>query len=64
MRPVFALMACEATGKDPISALGAATAVELFHNFTLLHDDIMDGQCCAVDSKRSSKWTLILYSFR
>jgi geranylgeranyl diphosphate synthase type II len=42
MRPVLALMACEATGKDPISALGAATAVELFHNFTLLHDDIMD----------------------
>ena len=42
MRPVLALMACEAAGKDPISALGAATAVELFHNFTLLHDDIMD----------------------
>ena len=42
MRPVLALMACEATGKDPISALGTATAVELFHNFTLLHDDIMD----------------------
>jgi geranylgeranyl diphosphate synthase type II len=42
MRPVLALMACEAVGKDPISALGAATAVELFHNFTLLHDDIMD----------------------
>lgn len=42
MRPVLALMACEATGEDPISALGAATAVELFHNFTLIHDDIMD----------------------
>ena len=42
MRPVLALMACEAAGKDPILALGAATAVELFHNFTLLHDDIMD----------------------
>jgi geranylgeranyl diphosphate synthase type II len=42
MRPVLALMACEAAGKDPISALGAATSVELFHNFTLLHDDIMD----------------------
>jgi geranylgeranyl diphosphate synthase type II len=42
MRPVLALMACEVAGKDPISALGAATAVELFHNFTLLHDDIMD----------------------
>jgi geranylgeranyl diphosphate synthase type II len=42
MRPVLALMACEAAGKEPISALGAAAAVELFHNFTLLHDDIMD----------------------
>lgn len=42
MRPVLTLMACEAAGKDPISALGAATAVEMFHNFTLLHDDIMD----------------------
>ena len=42
MRPVLALMACEAAGKEPTSALGAATAVELFHNFTLLHDDIMD----------------------
>ena len=42
MRPVLALMACEAVGKNPSSALGAATAVELFHNFTLLHDDIMD----------------------
>lgn len=42
MRPVLALMACEATAQDPVSALGAATAVELFHNFTLIHDDIMD----------------------
>lgn len=42
MRPVLALMACEAMGKEPISALGVASAVELFHNFTLLHDDIMD----------------------
>ncbi len=42
MRPVLALMACEAVGKNPSSALGVATAVELFHNFTLLHDDIMD----------------------
>ena len=42
MRPVLALMACEAAGNKPTTALGAATAVELFHNFTLLHDDIMD----------------------
>lgn len=42
MRPVLTLMSCEAMGKEPTSALAAATAVELFHNFTLLHDDIMD----------------------
>ena len=42
MRPVLALMACDAMGKNPSSALSVATAVELFHNFTLLHDDIMD----------------------
>ncbi|MEC8090547.1 MAG: polyprenyl synthetase family protein [Bacteroidota bacterium] len=42
IRPVLALIACEAVGKSPSSALGAATAVELFHNFTLLHDDIID----------------------
>ena len=35
----YGLRSC---GKSPSSALGAATAVELFHNFTLLHDDIMD----------------------
>lgn len=42
MRPVLVLMGCEAAGKEPFSALDAATAIEFFHNFTLLHDDIMD----------------------
>jgi geranylgeranyl diphosphate synthase type II len=42
LRPILALMACEARGKDPAAAIPAAMAVELFHNFSLLHDDIMD----------------------
>jgi len=42
LRPVLTLMACAAFGTDPKKAIKAATAVELFHNFTLMHDDIMD----------------------
>ncbi|MDE6174234.1 MAG: polyprenyl synthetase family protein [Duncaniella sp.] len=42
LRPVLALAACEAMGKDPMSAIHQAIAIEMFHNFTLLHDDVMD----------------------
>ena len=42
LRPVLTLMACEALGGDPAQALDAAVGLELFHNFTLLHDDVMD----------------------
>lgn len=42
LRPVLVLMACEAFGKDAKAGLAAARAVEIFHNFTLMHDDIMD----------------------
>jgi geranylgeranyl diphosphate synthase type II len=42
LRPVLVLMACELFGGNPEDALHAALAVELFHNFTLVHDDIMD----------------------
>ncbi|MBO7609884.1 MAG: polyprenyl synthetase family protein [Muribaculaceae bacterium] len=42
LRPVLALMACEALGGDIYSALMPAIGLELFHNFTLLHDDVMD----------------------
>ncbi len=42
MRPVFALMAAELFSSDLDKALPAGFCVELFHNFTLLHDDIMD----------------------
>lgn len=42
IRPLLMLMATEAVGSDMKLALDGAMAVELFHNFTLLHDDIMD----------------------
>ena len=42
LRPVLVMAACEASGGRPEEALPAALAVELFHNFTLMHDDIMD----------------------
>jgi len=42
MRPVLTLMAAEVFNVDCKKALAAATAVEVFHNFSLIHDDIMD----------------------
>ena len=42
MRPVLLLMGCEVFGGRAEDALPAAYAIELFHNFTLMHDDIMD----------------------
>ncbi|MCX6140158.1 MAG: polyprenyl synthetase family protein [Candidatus Kapabacteria bacterium] len=42
IRPILTLLACESVGGDRASALPAAVAVELLHNFTLVHDDIMD----------------------
>lgn len=42
IRPLLTLMACEAAGGDPILAVEPAIGFEMFHNFTLLHDDVMD----------------------
>lgn len=42
IRPVLTLMTAEVFGKEAKSAIYAATAIELFHNFSLIHDDIMD----------------------
>lgn len=42
MRPVLTLMAADIFGADCKEALPAAVAVEMFHNFSLVHDDIMD----------------------
>jgi len=42
MRPVLTLMAAEIFNVSCEKAISAATAVEVFHNFSLIHDDIMD----------------------
>jgi geranylgeranyl diphosphate synthase type I len=42
LRPVLCLLACEAAGGDPQQALPAASALELIHSFSLVHDDIQD----------------------
>ncbi len=42
IRPVLTLMAADIFGADCKKALPAAIAVEMFHNFSLVHDDIMD----------------------
>lgn len=46
-RPGLAMLSCEAAGGKAEDALHAGIAVELVHNFSLVHDDIMDG-----DAKR------------
>ena len=42
IRPALVIMACDMFDGDVASALIPAVAIEIFHNFTLLHDDIMD----------------------
>ena len=42
IRPLLCLMGADLYGGEPEKAIPAAVAVEVFHNFTLLHDDIMD----------------------
>lgn len=42
VRPLLTLMSAEVFGTDYQKALAAAMAVEVFHNFSLVHDDIMD----------------------
>jgi geranylgeranyl diphosphate synthase type I len=53
LRSTMCLLACEAICNDYRKALPAAAAVELLHNFTLIHDDIEDG-----DEKRRHRDTL------
>ena len=42
IRPLFVLLACDLFSGKTEEAIHAALAIELFHNFTLVHDDIMD----------------------
>ncbi len=42
LRPILTLMTAEAFNEEANKALNAALSVEVFHNFSLVHDDIMD----------------------
>lgn len=56
IRPVMCLLACQAAGGDWQQAVPAAAAIELLHNFSLIHDDIED----ASPTRRGRKtlWTI------
>lgn len=56
LRPVMTLLTCEAAGGDRESALPAAAAIELLHNFSLIHDDIEDGD--PTRRGRPTLWTI------
>lgn len=56
IRPVLTLLVCEAVSGDPHPARPAAAAVELIHNFSLLHDDIEDQS--PTRRGRSTAWTI------
>ncbi len=56
IRPSLCLWACEACGGNPEDALAPATALEWVHNFTLVHDDIQDGD--RDRHGRPTLWTL------
>ncbi|CAM5673718.1 Dimethylallyltransferase OS=Streptomyces fumanus OX=67302 GN=GCM10018772_34690 PE=3 SV=1 [Streptomyces fumanus] len=43
VRPALAVLSAEVTGGAPEAGVPGAVAVELVHNFSLLHDDLMDG---------------------
>ncbi len=42
IRPALVLLGCNVFSDDIDQAVHAAMAIEVFHNFTLMHDDIMD----------------------
>jgi geranylgeranyl diphosphate synthase type I len=56
LRPVLCLLTCEAVGGPIECALPVATAIELLHNFSLIHDDIQDDS--ATRRHRTTVWKL------
>ncbi|MER7274031.1 polyprenyl synthetase family protein [Dactylosporangium sp. NPDC000244] len=56
IRPALALLSARAAGHPPERGVAAAAAVELAHNFSLLHDDVMDQD--AVRRHRPTAWAV------
>ena len=42
LRPIMAILTCEIVGGNPEKAIPYAASLETIHNFTLVHDDVMD----------------------
>ena len=56
LRPLMCLLACSAVGGNPAQALPAAAGIEILHNFSLVHDDIEDGD--EMRRHRPTAWKL------
>ena len=56
VRPALALLSAQAAGADAEVGVAGAVAVELVHNFSLLHDDLMDGD--QERRHRRTVWTI------
>jgi len=56
LRPALVLLSAQCVGADPADAVDAAAAVEFVHNFSLLHDDVMDGD--VTRRHRPTAWTV------
>ncbi|WP_020391256.1 family 2 encapsulin nanocompartment cargo protein polyprenyl transferase [Kribbella catacumbae] len=56
LRPALVLLAAQATGGTAEAGVPAAVAVELVHNFSLLHDDVMD--CDLTRRHRATAWSV------
>ncbi|MGH2587216.1 MAG: polyprenyl synthetase family protein [Dehalococcoidia bacterium] len=56
LRPVLCLLTCEALCGSPAPALPAGAAIEILHNFSLVHDDIQDQD--RTRRGRATAWTL------
>jgi len=56
LRPLVCMLCCAAAGGDPACAVPAAAAIELVHNFTLVHDDIQD--ISAYRRHRRTVWSI------
>jgi len=56
-RPIFTMLVADAVGKSGMKALPFGVALEMVHNFTLIHDDVMDND----DTRRGMKTVHVAY---
>ncbi len=56
VRPALAVLSAQAAGAEPHMGVAGAAAVELVHNFSLLHDDFMDGD--EIRRHRPTAWSV------